>query len=116
MCFKDDSIHAWDTTSMEYLYHLPPPPLPPCTLHMGTTPHYRAFTTTQVYNTTCDLLVYIVYCVCVCVCVWLGWAYDGGWREVTSSSCVGLVFSTIATSYSASRESEDCQATHVLNT
>ncbi len=32
-CFKDDSVHAWDSHSLSYKYQLPPP--------YGPTPHYR---------------------------------------------------------------------------
>lgn len=38
-CFKDDSIHAWDSTNLEYRYQIPPP--------FGPTPHYRAFAVPQ---------------------------------------------------------------------
>ncbi|XP_019849062.1 PREDICTED: TBC1 domain family member 31-like [Amphimedon queenslandica] len=38
-CFKDDSIHVWDTSTLDYKYNLPLPSGPP--------PHYRAFATTQ---------------------------------------------------------------------
>lgn len=37
-CFKDDSIHAWDSDNLTYKYQLPPP--------YGPTPHYR-------YSLTC---------------------------------------------------------------
>ena len=37
-CFKDDSIHAWETDTLEYKYLLPSP--------SGPVPHYRAFATT----------------------------------------------------------------------
>ena len=46
-CFKDDSVHAWDAGTMEYLYHLPPPPLPPC-YQLGSSPRFRAFAITEV--------------------------------------------------------------------
>ena len=45
-CFKDDSVHAWDAATMDYLYHLPPPPLPPC--YLASSPRFRAFATTEV--------------------------------------------------------------------
>ncbi len=35
-CFKDDSIHAWNSESLDYKYAIPPPHSP--------TPHYRCFT------------------------------------------------------------------------
>ena len=38
-CFKDDSIHAWETDTLDYKYQIPPP--------FGPTPHYRAFATPQ---------------------------------------------------------------------
>ena len=38
-CFKDDSIHAWESESLEYKYQIPPP--------FGPTPHYRAFAVPQ---------------------------------------------------------------------
>ena len=38
-CFKDDSIHAWETDALEYKYLLPTTP--------GPSPHYRAFAASQ---------------------------------------------------------------------
>lgn len=38
-CFKDDSIHAWESDSLEYKYEIPPP--------FGPTPRYRAFAAPQ---------------------------------------------------------------------
>ena len=38
-CFKDDSIHAWESDTLDYKYQIPPP--------FGPTPHYRAFATPQ---------------------------------------------------------------------
>ena len=38
-CFKDDSIHAWESTSLDYKYQIPPP--------FGPTPRYRAFAVPQ---------------------------------------------------------------------
>ena len=38
-CFKDDSIHAWESSNLEYKYQVPPP--------HGPTPHYRAFAVPQ---------------------------------------------------------------------
>ncbi len=38
-CFKDDSIHAWESSTLDYKYHIPPP--------YGPTPRYRAFAVPQ---------------------------------------------------------------------
>ena len=38
-CFKDDSMHAWDSSDLKYKYQIPPP--------FGPTPHYRAFAVPQ---------------------------------------------------------------------
>ncbi|KAL5467429.1 hypothetical protein EMCRGX_G031650 [Ephydatia muelleri] len=38
-CFKDDSIHSWETDTLEYKYLLPTTP--------GPSPHYRAFAASQ---------------------------------------------------------------------
>ena len=35
-CFKDDSIHAWESETLDYKYQIPPP--------FGPTPRYRTFT------------------------------------------------------------------------
>ena len=37
-CFRDDSIHAWETDTLEYKYLLPSP--------SGPSPRYRTFATT----------------------------------------------------------------------
>ncbi len=38
-CFKDDSVHAWDASTLDYKYQIPPP--------FGPTPHYRSFAVPQ---------------------------------------------------------------------